>query len=317
MFNWIDLVIILFLVYFVFESFRKPLLVELIDFASFLISFFSSFRYYSLAAPFFEKNFQIPHSLSLVLGFVSIWFLTELLIYFLARFSLRFLPKISFKGLDYLSFIPSLFKGLILIALFLVLIATFPIQPQIKKAVNESKIGSLILEYSYRLEGPVKQVFGGVSKERLTFLTIEPKTGESVDLGFKTKDLRVDETTEASMIELVNKERVSRGLNSLSFDGNLREVARFHSRDMFQRGYFSHYSPEGQSVVDRAEKFGIDYQVIGENLAFAPSLDLAHGGLMNSPGHRANILSPDFHKIGVGVMDGGVYGRMFTQVFSN
>jgi uncharacterized protein YkwD len=57
--------------------------------------------------------------------------------------------------------------------------------------------------------------------------------------------------------------------------------------------------------------------VIGENLAYAPNLELAHTGLMNSEGHRANILSPDFNKVGIGIEDGGVYGLMVTQVFSN
>jgi uncharacterized protein YkwD len=86
---------------------------------------------------------------------------------------------------------------------------------------------------------------------------------------------------------------------------------------MFKRGYFAHNSPEGENVADRAEKVGVDYQVIGENLAYAPTLALAHNGLMNSPGHRANILSSDYQKIGIGVQDGGVYGLMITQVFSN
>jgi uncharacterized protein YkwD len=106
-------------------------------------------------------------------------------------------------------------------------------------------------------------------------------------------------------------------LKILEFDANLRKVARGHSEDMFKRGYFSHYSPEGDSVADRAEEQNIDFLVIGENLAFAPNLELAHRGLMNSEGHRANILSKDYGKIGIGVLDGGVYGKMFTQVFSN
>ena len=119
------------------------------------------------------------------------------------------------------------------------------------------------------------------------------------------------------MIKLVNFERTSRGFNALTYDPKLMEVGRKHSADMFKRGYFSHYSPEGKSVADRAEKGGINYLVIGENLAYAPNLDLAHNGLMNSPGHRANILSADFNKIGIGILDGGVYGLMITQVFSN
>ena len=65
------------------------------------------------------------------------------------------------------------------------------------------------------------------------------------------------------------------------------------------------------------DKAGIHFQAAGENLALAPNINLAHQGLMNSPGHRANILSPDFKKVGIGVIDGGIYGEMFVQEFSN
>ena len=148
-------------------------------------------------------------------------------------------------------------------------------------------------------------------------MTIKPKTNERVNLGFQTNEFSIDEMAEKEMIDLVNEERTRRGLKTLTFDSRLRETARGHSGDMFSRGYFSHYSPEGESVADRAVKNGVDFLVIGENLAYAPNLQLAHQGLMNSEGHRANILSPDFNKIGIGIMDGGVYGLMFTQVFSN
>lgn len=61
---------------------------------------------------------------------------------------------------------------------------------------------------------------------------------------------------------------------------------------------------------------GIGFDVAGENLAFAPSVEVAHEGLMNSPGHRENILSPDFCRVGIGVQNSGVYGRMFSQEFA-
>ena len=54
-----------------------------------------------------------------------------------------------------------------------------------------------------------------------------------------------------------------------------------------------------------------------ENLALAPNVDIAHKGLMNSPGHRANILSPSFGRVGIGVIDGGGYGKMFAQEFAD
>ena len=52
-------------------------------------------------------------------------------------------------------------------------------------------------------------------------------------------------------------------------------------------------------------------------LALARTLDMAHTGLMNSPGHRANILNPAFGRVGIGILDGGRHGLMVTQTFRN
>lgn len=315
--NWVDLVIIGTLIFFALESLGRSIFLETLDLVSFLLAFFISFSFYNLPAKFFEIQFQIPHGLSQVLGFMAMWFITETLFYLLVRGFAPSLPKIKIPGMGIFTMIPAILRGLIFIALTLVMIATFPIQPNIKKAVLDSKIGSQVLKNAYALEQPVKNVFGGVTNDSLTFLTIKPKTNEKVNLGFQTDSFKVDEETEITMISLVNSERVSRGLKPLVLDTGLRSIARVYSEDMFKKGYFSHYSPEGLSVADRMTQAGIDFLVVGENLAYAPDVAAAHKGLMNSEGHRANILSTDYGKIGIGVIDGGVYEEMFTQVFSN
>lgn len=316
--NWVDLVIITILFFSVVTGIGKPLLLEFFDLFSFLLAFFLSLRFYNLAAKGFETFFSLPHSLANVIGFIVVWYISELVLFLISR-AIRPIAKWlgHLPAEEVLSIVPSFLKGVVFTAIVLVLVATFPIQPKIKQDVQDSKIGSYILSQTYQLEAPLKNVFGGLANDTLTFLTVEPKTGESVDLGFKTDKFYFDEKMEFAMIDLVNKERVSRGLESLKYDPTLRQIARDHSADMFKRGYFSHYSPEGKDVADRAEKIGLSYLVIGENLAFAPNLATAHQGLMNSPGHRANILSQDYHFIGVGVANGGDFGVMFTQNFKN
>ena len=86
---------------------------------------------------------------------------------------------------------------------------------------------------------------------------------------------------------------------------------------MFVRGYFSHYTPEGKDPFQRMHDAGVTYRTAGENLALAPTLQLAHTGLMNSPGHRANILHPQFGRVGIGILDGGRRGIMVSQEFRN
>ena len=61
----------------------------------------------------------------------------------------------------------------------------------------------------------------------------------------------------------------------------------------------------------------VRFLTAGENLALAPTLQIAHTGLMRSPGHRANILQRDFGRVGIGIMDGGIHGLMVTQEFRN
>ncbi len=62
---------------------------------------------------------------------------------------------------------------------------------------------------------------------------------------------------------------------------------------------------------------GVSFILAGENLAVAPTISIAHKGLMDSPGHRENILRPQFHRVGIGAARGGRYGIMFTQNFAN
>ncbi len=178
-------------------------------------------------------------------------------------------------------------------------------------------MGSILVDNTSQFESALNKVFGGALNETLNFLTVEPKSNEIVQLHFKVANGTADGKAEQEMFAMVNTERVNQGLEKLSFEPHLRDLAREHSNDMFQRGYFSHYTPEGLSPFDRMDKAGITYLSAGENLALAPSTQLAMQGLMNSPGHRANILSPQFHKIGIGVIDGGIYGQMYTQEFTN
>ncbi|GAA3408487.1 peptidoglycan-binding protein [Paenibacillus hodogayensis] len=120
---------------------------------------------------------------------------------------------------------------------------------------------------------------------------------------------------ERQMIELVNTARREAGLEPLEADLKLAEVARLKSRDMADNGYFSHQSPTYGSPFDMMQQFGIAYSSAGENIACNEAVQAAHEALMNSPGHRANILSGTFTRIGIGIVDGGSCGKMFTQQF--
>ncbi len=316
--NWIDLIIILILIYFACDGIKRYWVNESYDLLSFIIAFLVSLQFYHLTAHFLETTFTLPRSLANVLGFVLLWYLIESIFFISSRLILfRSLPVFKFRGSKFIGVIPSLLRGIVFVSIMLILVGTFPIQPKIKKQVQTSRIGSWMLDRTYQLQKPLNGIFGDLAQDSITFLTVKPKTDESVDLGFKTDKYYFDASMEREMIGLVNKERTLNGLKSLEYNPKLQEIARGHSADMLKRGYFSHHSPEGKSVVDRADEAKIEYLVIGENLAYAPNLEIAHSGLMNSPGHRANILSEDYHQIGIGIANANEYGIMFTQVFSN
>lgn len=120
---------------------------------------------------------------------------------------------------------------------------------------------------------------------------------------------------EARMLALINQERAKNGLPALEVEPKLVETARLKSRDMIEAGYFGHYSPTYGSPFDMMRAAGVEYRYAGENLAGAGTVELAHQALMASPGHRANILNPRFTHVGIGIVDGGPYGKMFTQHF--
>ena len=123
------------------------------------------------------------------------------------------------------------------------------------------------------------------------------------------------DANEQEMFNLVNKERTSRGIPALKVDPQLVKTARLKSQDMVDKNYFAHQSPTYGSPFDMMKKFGITYKSAGENLAANSSVAAAHTALMNSQGHRENILNTSYNYIGIGIVSSSQYGLMFTQQF--
>ncbi|MET8829269.1 CAP domain-containing protein [Streptomyces sp. NPDC004610] len=122
--------------------------------------------------------------------------------------------------------------------------------------------------------------------------------------------------TAAEVTELTNRERVRAGLRPLAPDGVLAAAAQAHSADMVARDFYSHTAPDGSKPWDRAAAAGSRHRSIGENIACGQrSASEVVTGWMNSPGHRANILKPDFTHIGIGFAGGGRSGTYWTQLF--
>ena len=317
--NYVDLIIILVLIYFATEAWRHGFWILLADFIAFFGSLVLSLRFYKYISEFLKVNFSLNLSISNALGFLFSAVIIESFLGFILGHLVYKLPeKIKKHKLNkLLGIIPALGEGVILISFFLTFFISFPIKPQIKTDVVESKIGGVILEKTTNIEKTINEVFGGVINDSLTYLTIKPNSNESIKLNITKLDLKVDESVEEALFMKVNEERKKLAIPELTWDLSIVSVARTHANDMWKRSYFSHFSPEGKDVGYRLENANIKYTFAGENLALAPTLTTAHSGLMASQGHRENILEPRFKKIGIGVIDNGVYGKMFVQVFTD
>ncbi len=328
-FNWLDFIIILVFLFYAIEGIESGFINALFDLVNFILSFVFAIKLYSMVGAFLFVNFSIPQGFANAIGFFIVAVMVEIILSKVLVRMLRLWAKnLSMqKNIKQLSFlhranhalgiVTGMLSAYILLSFFLTAIISFPMSPFVKQAISSSQISSVLVENAQGFEINIQQVFGGAVSETINFFTIEPGSNESINLKFTTKDIHVDESAENSMIDLVNKEREKRELLPLQSDIALTNVARQHSEDMFKRGYFSHYTPEGLSPFDRMAIANIFYTFAGENLALAPNTELAMQGLMSSPGHRANILSPQFRRVGIGVIDGGIYGEMFSQEFTD
>ena len=135
-----------------------------------------------------------------------------------------------------------------------------------------------------------------------TPITVNACNGGTVDLN----------VAEKQMLDLHNQTRAEHGLSSLCVRRDLTDAARLHSQDMLNHNYFSHTSLDGSQPWDRMNRFGYgcgrSHLSCGENLALGSGSygtpEGAFRGLMNSPGHRENILRESFREVGIGVRIG-------------
>ncbi len=122
---------------------------------------------------------------------------------------------------------------------------------------------------------------------------------------------------EQQVVQLVNVERQKAGLSSLTLDSSISNVARKKSQDMASNNYFAHQSPTYGSAGDMLKQFGVNYSAWGENIASGQrSPEAVVSAWMHSEGHKANILSSNFTKIGVGYAVNSNGTPYWTQMFT-
>ncbi|TDM15351.1 CAP domain-containing protein [Macrococcus bovicus] len=133
---------------------------------------------------------------------------------------------------------------------------------------------------------------------------------------YGTPSAQLARSNEQLDFELINASRVKRGLSALKFNDKISGTARRHSEDMADHHFFSHTNLQGQSPFDRMTQDGLQYKTAGENIAYGQVSSIeAHHGLMNSKGHRQNILNRHFREVGTGVAFNENNAPYYTENF--
>jgi uncharacterized protein YkwD/uncharacterized membrane protein required for colicin V production len=319
-FNVIDILLLLLVLLSVLNGYRRGFILGVLDLAGWVLSLLAGLRFYQLVARWLAASVHsLPQIWNRPIAFILIAVIVGVAVHVLGYGILKRLPKdIHDRRVNrILGIVPGLANGLISAAIASALLLTIPLNEGLRERARASASVNRLAVYTERLEVALHPVFGEAIAETLNLLTVRPESNERVSLPYKVASPRPRPELEARMLELINGERIAAGLRPLAPDSELAEVARQHSVDMFARGYFAHATPEGRDPFERMREANVRFDTAGENLALAPTLQIAHTGLMNSPGHRANILQRDFERVGIGIMDGGIHGLMVTQDFRN
>lgn len=318
--NLVDIILVIVVLLSAFNGWRRGFIFGLLDLLGWALVLVCGLRFYQPIAKWLGARLDIwsdvwDQPVAFLLIAVAVIVVYQLVVYLLLR---RVSEDVhEHKSNQLLGILPGLANGAITAALIAALLLSFPLNETLHAQARESTLANRLAVYAGRLEGELHPVFGEAVAETLNLLTVQPESHERVNLPYKVVNPPPRPDLEAQMLELVNRERTAAGLRPVAPDPELTEVARRHSGDMFARSYFAHDTPEGRSPFDRMREGGVRFQTAGENLALAPSLQVAHNGLMNSPGHRRNILDPQFGRLGIGILDGGMRGLMVTQNFRN
>jgi uncharacterized protein YkwD len=317
--NWVDIMLILIVLLSIWGGVQRGFLLGALNLAAWIGSLLISFHFYHYVANFIENQITSLGVWTLPVAFIGTVILARIFLSIIVYTLLRAMPpEVHQNEMNhFLGIIPGVINGVIYATLIAALLLAFPLADGLSAATRNSQVANKLATQVEWLDEKLSPVFDKAVRQTINKLTVEPDSEKSVKLPFTSASLKVREDLEEQMLEMINEERRKQGLKILRADPELTAVAREHSKDMFVRGYFSHYTPEGKDPFYRMRAAGVKFLVAGENLALAQSLSIAHEGLMNSPGHRANILRPGFGRVGIGIFDGGMRGLMISQEFRN
>ncbi len=318
-FTEIDIVTALVVVVYILLAIRSGLWPVVFRLASLILSIYIALLWYAPLGNYFAATFPISALVASVSAFVVLLIFMQELLSFGGRILVRHFPKVFFENTitRTIAMLPGALEGITLVVVFIAASSLLPLPTGLQQKISLSLTDAAVTAHLPFIESVANKMSGDRFAAAISLITSGSEEEGTTPLPFKPMSSFIDADGESQMLILVNKERAANGEEPLTIDGQLLVVARAHSEDMWNQQYFAHNTPDGKTPFDRMHAIGISYVTAGENLALAPSVSAANTGLMRSPGHRANILNPQFHHIGIGIIDGGIYGKMVTEDFTN
>jgi uncharacterized protein YkwD len=316
--NWVDLVLILILLFAAWNGWRRGFIRGTLDLITWIGSIFLGYVFYPYMANGLGKIVTLGAWL-LPLSFILTAAIARILIgIIMKRIVCRIPEKTNVAPVNrFLGIIPGAITGMIYATIIAAFLLALPLKKSITKETQHSRIARTLSVQAEWANKKLAPVFDQAVRQTMNSFSGQAQSHEEVELHFTYDNPDIRSDLETKMLELINNERVKEGLRPLKADPQETIVARAHSKDMFARGYFAHVNPEGKNPFDRMRSAHLKFTSAGENLALAQTLEIAHTNLMNSPGHRANIMNPSYNRVGIGIQDGGFYGLMISQEFRN
>ncbi|MGC4101096.1 CvpA family protein [Ferruginibacter sp.] len=313
--NFADIILIVTIVLFTWLGYKSGFINSFLGLLQWGGALTMAVLFYQPVTALLNRYFLIEEGWQRPLAFALVFLLGFLLLLFLFT-SLKKLipPEARYSYANKLTgIIPGFLTG-IGIAVIMANILAASVWFATPEKENKSFLLSSIVNSSNWLDSKMSRVFNPPQPQKIS-------GAHEIDYvfsdEFKSDNYQPVHELEQQMLSMVNAERTKRGLKPLVPDATLYLAAYNHAADMFSKGYFAHNTPEGIDPFQRMKKLGITYTSAGENLAHSYNLDSAHNGLMNSPGHRANILNGHFGKAGIAVLVSQSKGMMVVQEFSN
>ena len=317
--NPVDVAVLMLVGVAIWIGYRSGFVATMYSLATWVLAAAAAIAFTGPASGLLETLAHVPKPLASSLGFVVVIVAVETLFTFTGRLAIRPIVALIRRSPvnvpeRALGIVPSVVRTLFVLAVAVTALVSLPVGSDVKAAVETSRFGRAVSAQVAASQPQLQALSAQLGGVPLLVTKIGEDETEKLDLPDGLQ-LAADPVAERQLFDLVNEERTQRGLAALVLDVRLVPVARAHSEEMFRLKYFSHQSPTSGSPFDRLKAAGITYSRAGENLAYAQSVAVAHQGLMESPGHRENILRAEWKRIGIGVISAGAYGKMVTQLF--